>query len=358
MEKNDLMNDFEKAAAEFVKIEELLTSKPLSDYINNKVQEKSLFRNVCEVDFNPTLNEEGQAVYDIEGDEPVVWTMPSLGYVVSDHFDPWSITKKATLPIFSISAAKDWAYKHMKDRREDVIMQAGNSIAKALSDYEEEAGWKCVSSCTTTTFSGMGMYTPRPANIYQMSAGDPSSGYFSKELVNRLIVGSQRCGKTIKEIWVSPEDMADIREWSDTDVDPITRYSIFMAAGMSAIWGINLRVVESLGIRGKYNINGHTSQYGPLKCDEWGRYNDYGIVHPNVMDENGHLVIAGETQVYAFSDKISSVFKMPIPEPYKARWDYALIRRQRSGFYGWTYMGIGLLEPNHIFMGVIDRYSP
>ena len=358
MEKYDLMNDFERAVEEFKKIEEVLTSAPLSAYINKKIEELSLFRQICDVDFNPTMDKEGKAIYDFPNDEePLIWTIPSLGYVAADYMEPFSM-QQAKIPIFCVQAARDWSYKYMKDRREDMVMRAGNSIAKALASYETEAAWKCVSSCATTTHSGMGMYVPRPANIYQLPGSHPASGYFSKELVNRLIVGSTRANKNLKEIWVSPEDMADIREWNSNDIDPVTRRSIFMAAGMGKIWGINLRVVDDLGVRGRFNVNGHSSEYGPLKCDEKGLYNNYDILHPNIMDQDGGLVIAGETQVYAFTDEISSVFKMPIPEPYKAIWDYHLMRRQKSGFFGWEYLGVGILAPDHIFMGVIDRYSP
>jgi hypothetical protein len=358
MEKFELLNNFEKAAESFKKVEELTISGPLSDYINNWVQEESFFRDICDVNFEPELDDDGGAVYKIPGggDDDAfnpIWTLPSLSYIADTTVE---LKGTVSVPIFCVSAAQDWLYKYMKDKREDIIMRAGRKVAKALVEYEEEAGWRTIIPSVTSAFGGAGIVPPQPANIYQLPEGDPASGYFSKELINRLIVGAQRNGKNLTMLWISPEDMADIREYTDTDVDPITRRSIFMAAGLGSIWSIKFRVLNNLGVRGKYNIDGHTSKFGPLQANDKGSYNDYSIKHPNIIEENGTLQLAGETQVYAFASDIKDVFKLPIPEKFIARWDPMLTRRQRAGFYGWQYMGMALLARNSVYMGVVDRY--
>jgi hypothetical protein len=355
MERFKMLNNFEKAAESFDKINDLLVSEPLSDYINKCVKEDSLFRTICSVDLDPELDREGSnALYELPINEVSIWTLPGLGYVAKDSIE---LGEEAPIPLFSISAARDWPYKYMTSGREDIILRAGKSVAKMITDYEDEAGFRTIIPSVTTSFGGAGVLTPRPAHLYEMPAGDPAAGYFSKELINRMIVGAARSGQTLKTLWISPEDMADMREYTDRDVDPVTRREIFQAAGLGKVWGITFRVVPQLGVRGKFNIDGHTSK-GLITCNEIGRYNDYAVTHPNIRDENENLQVAGESQIYAFSADIEKIFVMPVAEKYTARWDYALTRRQRAGFYGWQRMGMGLLERNHIYMGIIDRYTP
>jgi hypothetical protein len=340
------------------------TSIPLSNYINDYVAQKSLFRSICDVDLNPKMNAEGsKAIYDKpKSNEELfsVWTLPGFGYIAKDSIDPWE--NEIEVPIFTVQAARDWHYNYMEgDKKEETILLAADNIAEGLLRYEEEAGWKTIIPYTTTTYSGLD--SRYPANIYELPPGDPAAGYFSKELINRILVAAQRYHKNVNLLWVSPEDMADIREYTETDVDPTTRKEIFEAAGMGSIWSINLRVVDSLGIRGKANINrpneDDSFRWGiPLNFDKYGKINDYKSTHQNVVDEYGQLVCAGETQIYAFTDDITETFKMPIAGSYKAMWDPNLIRRMRVGFFGWQKMGMCLLGQNHVYMGVIDRYVP
>lgn len=356
METKEIFDDY-------IRINETV-SIPLSNYINEYVAEKSLFRTICDVDLNPDMNESRNRAIYIKPDteEPVIWSLPGLGYVADDYLD--LLSNKVEVPIYTIQAAKDWPYNYMD--REDTIIRAAEGVAGGIVKYEDLAGWKTIIPYTTTTFSGVDSYPVYLPNIYQLSAGDPASGYFSKELINRILVAAQRYRKNVQMLWVSPEDMADIREYTESDVDPQTRREIFQAAGRGSIWNIQLRMLNDLGVKGNANINSFDSNGGeeknffeaPFYFDKYGKLNDYQATHPNVVDEYGNLVNAGETQIYAFVEDMPSVFKMPIPEPYKARWDPNLIRRMKAGFFGWQKMGMCLLGQNNIYMGVIDRYVP
>ena len=288
-------------------------------------------------------------------DSPI-WTLPSLGYVAQDTMELGA--EEVSIPIFQVQAAKDWPLKYAEEGRVDIPQQAQKAVAKAISEYEEEAGWRTIVPAATSAFTGAGILPPRPAPIYELLAGDAAAGYFSKELINRMIVGMERIGRQLNLLWIAPEDMADIREYTDTDVDPITRREIFTAAGLGSIWGINFRVVNVLGVRGKFNINDRTSLYGPFIGDPtYNKFNDYQITHGNVTDENGALVTAGETQIYGFDQTDVSLLMM-IRQEYQAFDDPNLHRRQRQGFYGWAKMGFACLDARFIAMGVIDRYTP
>lgn len=326
----------------------------LTGPILKKVEELSYMREMFTVERLGPMEEASYPIAD-EFDSPI-WILPGMGYVAQDYIE--LLAEEVRIPTFVVQAAKDWLLKYARAGRVDVVTKAQQAVAKALASYEEEAGWRVVVPACTSTFDGAGILPPRPAPIYQMPAGDQAAGYFSKELLNRMLVGAQRLGRNIHELWISPEDMADIREYTDTDVDPVTRREIFQAAGLGSIWNIRFRVIDALGVRGKYNINDKTSLYGPFKGDASGNaFNDYSLTHGNVLDANGNLTAAGETQIYGF-DRSDISLVMPIKQEYQAWDDPTLHRKQKQGFYGWAEFGMACLDSRFLFMGIIDRYTP
>lgn len=58
----------------------------------------------------------------------------------------------------------------------------------------------------TSSFSGKGLLGSRPAPIYEIQPGSSGAGYLSKELINKMIVGFKRIGRTLTDLYVSPED--------------------------------------------------------------------------------------------------------------------------------------------------------
>ena len=338
--------------AKLKEMEAIVISDKITSEINKRVGEKSIFRKLA-LDLEPVLSQDkSKAVYKIKETHFPVWYLPSLGFVSQESIPE---TEKVEVPLFQIQAAADWPYREVTNESEEAIESAIERIATNLTDYEEEVGWRTIVPNVTSEFDGAGILPPAPAQIYEMPVGDWAAGYFSKELINRILVGAERNGKTINLIWISPEDQADIREYTDVDVDPITRRELFQAKGPGKIWNINLEVKNSLGIRGKYNIYGRESQRGPFTVDEKGCYNSYFVEHPTILDENGNLTRAGETQFYAFTEDIKENFKIIISEPYVARWDTNLMRRQRCGFFGWQRMGSAMFGQKSVYMGVVDR---
>lgn len=325
----------------------------LTGPILKKLDEVSIMRELFTVE---NLAPGAQPNYPIAEDfDSPVWILPGMGYVAQDYIE--AIGEEVFVNTFSVSASKDWKVSYARDGRIDIVVRAQQAVAKALAAFEEEAGWRVVVPATTTNFGGAGILLPRPAPIYQMPAGDPASGYLSKELVNRMIVGMNRLGRNLTELWVSPEDIADIREWTETDIDPFTRREVFQAAGMGSLWGVNLRVIDSLGVRGKYNIHDRGSVYGPFKGDGGNTFNSYTITHGNVLDVNGNLVTPGETQIYGF-DRSDISLVMPVRKEFEAVDDPTLLRKQRQGFFGWEEFGMACLDARFICMAIIDRYNP
>jgi hypothetical protein len=77
-------------------------------------------------------------------------------------------------------------------------------------------------------------------------AGNAGAGYFSRELINKMIIIMKRTKHNLTDIFISPEDSSDVRAWEDdTIIDPTTRREILQAgelgAGeLGAVWNVTL----------------------------------------------------------------------------------------------------------------------
>ena len=294
-----------------------------------------------------------QAVYPVADDFDIpVWVLPGLGYVAQNFIE--GAGEDVYVPVFSIAASADWKLSYARDSRVDILQRAIAKAAKAIAEYEEESAWRVLVPAATTNFAATGLLKARPAAIYEVPSTDNGAGYLSKELINQMIVGMQRTDRTLTDLWVAPEDAADIREWTDTDIDPVTRREVFQAAGMGRIWNVQMHVMKHLGAQGKFNINDSTSSYGLFK-DTAGAYNDYTVDNGNIVDSDGQVTTAGETQIWGFDLTTNDSLVMPMKEAYTPTMDPTLHRHQKQGFYGWEEVGFAVLDSRMLSLGVIDR---
>ena len=282
-----------------------------------------------------------------------VWVLPGLGYVAQNFIE--GIGEEVYVPTFTIDTAADWKITYARDSRIDIAQRAAARAAKDLANYEEECGWRVIMPAVTSSFTGKGLLGSRPAPIYEIQPSSTGAGYLSKELINKMIVGFKRIGRTLTDLYVSPEDAADIREWTDTDIDPVTRREIFQASGMGSIWNVKLHEIQHLGATGLYNINGNSSAYGKFIADASEEYNAYAIENANVTNADGTVGTLGETQVLGFDLSVNDSLVMPIRKEFEAHDDPTLLRVQKQGFFGWAELGFACLDSRMMGMGVIDR---
>ena len=322
----------------------------LTTPILQKIELDSIMRSLFAVE---RLAPGAQPTYPVAEDfEIPVWVLPGLGYMAQNFIE--GIGEEVHVPTFSINASADWKINYARDSRIDIPQRAAARVAKDLSLYEEECGWRVIVPAATSSFSGKGLLGPRPAPIYELNPASTGAGYLSKELINKMIVGFKRIGRTLTDLYVSPEDAADIREWSDTDIDPVTRREIFQASGMGSIWNVTLHEVQHLGATGLYNINSSDSEYGKFIAPG-NAYNSYTLENPNKTNADGTIATLGETQIFGFDLSTNDSLVMPIRKEYAAIEDPALMRVQKQGFFGWSELGFACLDPRMMGMAVIDR---
>lgn len=323
----------------------------LTTPILQKVELESIMRELFTVE---RLEPGAQAVYPVAEDfEIPVWTLPGLGYSAQNFIE--GVGEEVTVNTFSMNASADWKITYARDSRIDIAQKAAARVAKDLANYEEECGWRVIIPAATSSFAGKGLLGSRPAPIYEINPTSTGAGFLSKELINKMMVGFKRTGRTLTDLYISPEDAADIREWTDTDIDPVTRREIFQASGMGEIWGIRFHEVQHLGATGLYNINGNSSSFGKFIADGSEEYNSYTLENPNVTSADGTISTLGETQILAFDLSVNDSLVMPIRKEYEAHEDPVLLRQQKQGFFGWQEVGFACLDSRMLGLGVIDR---
>jgi hypothetical protein len=323
----------------------------LTTPILKKIELESIMRQM----FAPEKLDPGaEARYPVAEDfEIPVWILPNLGYMAQNFIE--GIGEDVFVPTFSLNTGGDWKVTYARDSRIDIPQKAAAKAAKAIADFEEECGWNVIVPSATSSFSGKGLLGARPAPIYAINNLSTGAGYLSLELINKMMVGFSRLGRTLTDLYLSPEDAADIREWTDTDIDPVTRREIFQTAGMGRIWNVQLHEVKHLGAPGLYNINGNNSDYGKFIANASEEFNAYSIENPNVVDATGAVSTMGETQIYGFDMSVNDSLVMPIRKEYEAIDDPTLLRRQKQGFFGWEEVGFACLDSRMLGMGIIDR---
>lgn len=323
----------------------------LTTPILQKIELVSIMRQLYAVE---RLGPGAQAVYPVAEDfEVPVWVLPGLGYMAQNFIE--GIGEEVFVPTFAINASADWKITYARDSRIDIPSRASARVAKDLANYEEECGWRVIMPAVTSAFSGKGLLGSRPAPIYEINPASTGAGYLSKELINKMMVGFKRTGRTLTDLYISPEDAADIREWTETDIDPVTRREIFTAAGMNGVWGVRFHEVDHLGAVGLYNINGNGSAYGKFTADTGNAYNSYTLDNPNIVDATGVVTTLGETQIMGFDLSVNDSLVMPIRKEYEAHDDPTLLRVQKQGFFGWAEIGFACLDTRMMGLGIIDR---
>lgn len=321
--------------------------------ILQKIELESIMRGLFAVE---RLGPGAQASYPIADDlyGAPVWLLPGLGYIAQNFIE--GVGEEVFVQTFDTAASADWKVQYAIEGRTDVLQKAIAKVAKELAQFEEDCGWNVIVPAVTSAWIAQGLLVSRPAPIYEVAPASPGAGYLSKELINKMIVGMKRAGRTLTDLYISPEDAADIREWTDTDIDPVTRREIFQAAGMGTIWNVSMHEVAHLGVTGEYNINSYDSEYKKFICaDSSNTYNAYVIDHANKVDVNGVVQTLGETQIYGFDLSVNDSLVMPIKKEFEAWDDPTLLRRQKIGFFGHQTFGMACLDPRCMCMGVIDR---
>lgn len=220
------------------------------------------------------------------------------------------------VPVYKIGNSIDWSIDFSRDARWDIINRAMEVYNNGFIQKINDDGWHCLLKAADVN-----------TNISDSSA---TSGVLTKRLITGMQVGIKRLtggrGSKLTDIWVSPEGLADIRNFDNTALDDVTLRNLLIGGDVPALFGVKLHEIEEFG-------------YGQ-------EYQEY------VTSTLSHALTTGDEELcVGFDLKTRDSFMMPIRANLETFDDPALHRKGRQGVYGWMRLGFGALDSRRVLFG-------
>lgn len=251
----------------------------------------------------------------------VAYTIPKHGRIPESHVEGDYVM----VPVYDIANSIDWLLKYSEQARWDVVGRAMRVFEAGFVKKTNDDGWH------TLLYAGL----DRNIVVYDSDAG---SGQFTKRLVSlmKTVMSRQGGGNTatpnkakLTDLYVSPENVEDIRNWGVDIIDELTRREIFTAddGSFMRIFGVNLHDLYELGEGQEYQSFYQTALGGSLQT------NDVELVVGLDLQKNDSFISPSyRTDIQVFEDA-------------------NLHRQQRHGIYGWKNQGFAVLDNRRIILG-------
>jgi len=222
------------------------------------------------------------------------------------------------VPTYKIANSISWSLDYARDARWDIVGRAVQAYTNGFTRKMNDDGWHIILKAASEHA------------VQQDTAA--SSGVFTKKLLTTLMTAIKRFtggrNSRVTDVYLSPEGMADIRNFDYTVVDDLTLRNLLLTPenGVPQFFGVRLHEMEELG-------------YG----QEYQNYllNTLGVVMPAGDEE---FVVALDLQT-------RDSFVMPIREDMKTFDDPSLHRKMRAGVYGWIEVGFAALDTRRALLG-------
>jgi len=164
---------------------------------------------------------------DLDDIETAV-VMPRLGAIPQNLV----VGDSLIVPTFEVANSVEWKLTFVRDGRFNIVERALEKLAESFVRAEEKAGWDTIRGAINAenTMTGHGQTT------------------LTKSLFNDMITEMRAVhGYNPSAIYVSPRRAKDIRMWTDTEIDPVTRREIFNVGGMNGIWNVQINELRTIG---------------------------------------------------------------------------------------------------------------
>lgn len=225
---------------------------------------------------------------------------------------------EAFVPTYQIENAVSWALRYARDARWDVVRKAVDVFVDGFTRTMNDEGWHVI------------LYAANSNTVQSDSSA--SSGAFTKTLITELQTGAKRVtggrDNRITDLYVSPEAIADLRNFDDDTVgDPFLSRLIMMGPDeIPTLYGVRIHELQELG-------HGY----------EYQTYLD-GTVGASLATNDREFVVA-------LNLRNRDAFVMPAREDMQMFDDEALHRQGKMGVYGWLEVGFAALDTRRALLG-------
>ena len=168
-----------------------------------------------------------QAVYPLDMGSVDAWVLPGISS------RPQNIVEGEELyvPTFELGTSVEYKESYARNGQYDVADTAMKKMLNAIVTKEEALGWAVIRSAATAART--------------VTVGGATT--LTKELLNKMFVKmSETNGMQVRSIFVNNNRFGDLRMWTNTDLDEVTRREVWQRAGMAQMWGATIYELPSL----------------------------------------------------------------------------------------------------------------
>lgn len=259
--------------------------------------------------------------------EFTAYTIPAWGKIPERQVE----SDKLRVPIYAIGNSIDWPLKYARDTRWDIVGRALEVMEAGFVQKINDDGWHAI----------LGAAFDRNIIVSDSNA-DP--GQFTKRLVSLMKLVMRRNGggnsasvnrRRLTHLFVSPESLEDMRNWDESQVDPLTRRELYLA-GDEADAGTDIYGIKIVAL------------------DELGEGQPYQLYYQNVIAfgaaNNGMAV--GDLEIVIGVDATrKELFVNPVQEELQVFEDPTFHRQRRQSYYGWMEQGFAILDNSAVLLG-------
>lgn len=227
------------------------------------------------------------------------------------------------VPTFDVGGSIDFLLKYARDARWDIVSRSLEVLEAGFVKKRNNDGFHVL------------LKAALDRNII-VSDANASAGQFTKRLLSNLQLAMRRNAGgnstsinrgRLTHLYVSPEALADVRNWGVSEVDEITRREIYVASDntYNKIFGVTL-----------------------VDLDELGEDTEYQDFYTDVL---GGAMVGNDVEIAVGLDlSKNDSFVMPVTEDLQVFPDPTLHRQRRQGYYAWANWGFAVLNPVRVLL--------
>lgn len=224
---------------------------------------------------------------------------------------------------YKVGNSISWSLDYARDARWDVIARAIEVFTNGFVRKLNDDGWHVILAAAN---EGTG------ATNIDDGSGSTTAGAFTKPLLLNLMASIKRRtggrNTRLNDLYVSPEAINDIRNFTNTEIDEISRRELVTAGEdvIPRLYGVRLHEMLEFGVGQEY---------------EGFITNTLARAH----DDSKVEWVVGLDSIHR------DAFVMPVREEMKMFDDDSLHRSMKAGVYGWMELGFANLDTRRAIVG-------
>jgi len=255
-----------------------------------------------------------------EEDEYVAFTVPRTGELPVKHVEG----DRVFLQTYWIANALQIDLPYVRDARWDVVQATLELFEDGITKKLNDDAWHAILAAAVNR------------GVYVSDSG-ASSGVFTRRLISLMRIAMTRLGGgnlrsrnkfKLTDIFLSLEALEDIRNWSSSEADDITRSELTRdpEGTIARIYGVNLHPMSELG-----------------EGQEYQRY---------FSEVLGGTLPAGDVEICIGMDLTKpNAFKHPVRQDLKILNNPQAVFANQVEFHGRMEVGFAVLDPRCIIIG-------